>query len=306
MPAQRSYKRKQTKTSGRPAKRKATGTYRPGPYRASTNFPVKKYGKAPFSRKSIHPELNAWDIMNKAPFSTLAGPTFLPSPMYKGARVPLMLESSHTPVIRTVTGSTVTSAETGNACVVIGPALNTNFYNESGTTLTETDHGIITAQAHPEYDSYSELSTNGARFRVLGLSVKLTYIGSQLNRQGQIAVLYSPVTGSGVPTDYSQWENANHSSSFHSAHKDIICISKLYNHPDFINMSSSEGILNMNSIAIALTGVPGNSYKITTRMFVEVVPRTESTFADNARVPTYTGVAPPLHNKTTSTMEITV
>lgn len=287
--------------------------------RSDTPFTLAKRGKKTtakrtFTRKKVttrkpqkkHVEVTAWNTMNMSPFSTKAGPTFYPSSLFRGSRTPMMLESSHVPVIRTTTGSTVTSSETGNACFVVSPTLTSSFYSESGTALTSTDASLTTTSEHPEYTSYSSLSTEGARYRIIGLSVKLTYIGSQLNRQGQIAVLYSPVVGSGVPSDYSQWENAHHSSSFHSAHKDVIAISRLYSQPDFTTMGSTENSFHMNSIAIALQGVPGSSFKVTTRMFIELIPRADSTLADQSRPATYTGASPPLPTNSTYTMEITV
>lgn len=294
-------------------KRRRTSPYVFGPSAAkkkrssgNTKYPVKRYGR----RSSIvptpkHPELTAWNIMNYKPFSNMAGPTFLPSKFHRGAKVPMMLESSHVPTIRTTTGSTTTTGETGNAAVVISPALTSSYYTESGTSLTATDAGLTTTSEHPEYSSFSNLSTEGARYRILGMSARVTYIGSNLDRQGQIAVLYSPVVGSAVPADYSQWENSHHTSSYHTMHKDITTISRLYSEPDFVGMGSAENSFNMASMCLAFTGVPHNSVKIQVRTWIELIPRADSSLADTARPPTYSGLPSVVTSNTTSTMEQT-
>lgn len=259
--------------------------------------------KPSFKRTAIrhkHHELTAFERIQRDPFGTNTGPAYLPDQFSTAPRQPLMLEANFRPVIRDLTGGLTSGTDVGNATCFIGPHLDTGFYTESGTTLTSTDHGLSAAAAHPEYTTYSNLNETTSRLRILSLAVKVMYTGAADARAGEIGVLFTNRLAAGLPLTWMNWENANPMSGSFSMQHDLVCTSHLFAAPDFHTLASNDTTNYINGIGLSFAGVPADSIKIQTRMWVEVIPNPDSVYANIVRSPTFKPSQSYIPTKTTT------
>lgn len=231
----------------------------------------------------VHKEIADYQRMLTAPFGQGMGPVMLPS-QYKGALVPLMLEASFTPTIRDPADGSELGSGRGDFILQLRPELDT-FSNESSSAFQGGVYAVDAAAAHPEYAAHSNLETNAILWRPLCMAAKIEYLGTADARAGEIQYLFQNSLSTTPPSNTYNWQNvhATSGSKALNSHKEVTLVSRLFDNPDFVNMAGS-GNNKMQTICIAGKGVPyGQTIKITTRFFIEVVPSIASTLADSAR-----------------------
>lgn len=213
----------------------------------------------------------SYNKMLKAPFASSTTPCTLPD-QYTGISNGMMLESSYQ----------IETDVNGGFSRAFAPAIS------AFTRINTLDAaGVMTAGStieHPDYSSAAglQLNTHAHKIRVLSLNVELSYVGQNQLRSGAIRHIMST---NSVDTDTTQWEaDSGVSGEIPVSSKSIVYKSHLFDHPEFKALNATDLDTVMQTIWLAGWGLPPSSVCIIakTRLFVELIPRTNSILALSA------------------------
>lgn len=181
----------------------------------------------------------------------------------------------------------VTSASSTFSAIKFRPSLE-GFYavNNAAATITSTTFGNFSEQF--EYQAGQQLLTNTAKFRILAYAVECSYTGAQDAMSGTITHIYRHQTGN-LPDDASTWDDTHATSGIQPiSRKQFTYVIRPVDSPRFQSLNANcEDYIG--GLGLAFNNVNFSDMLVKTRIFVEVIPQSESALADTAKPSPYHG-----------------